>query len=62
MTEEQNKQIESYIGSIKSKDVNGTIMYKIVTEPIRLMPLGYFNSEEEAKDALGQWLLDNGKI
>lgn len=58
-----NPKVQQFIGSIESKEAgDGQLLYKIITNPKRLCPLGYFLSEEEAIKALEDYLVANNKI
>jgi hypothetical protein len=58
-----NPKVQQFIGSIEKKEVeNGKFLYKIVTIPKRLCPLGYFDSEDKAIEALEKYLTENRKI
>lgn len=57
------QEVQQYISSIETKDIGeGKTLYKIITNPKRLCPLGYHDSEEKAVQALEDYLIANGKI
>ncbi len=58
-----NPAVQPFIREIEVKEAgNGQMLYKIITNPVRLCPLGYFPSEELAIQALEDYLVANGKI